>query len=389
MAIWFFLTNRGDLEKAGISVPINPSQLMPLVSGAEARKTICNLKKEELFAQACQSKFDVVGKEDIEKISELFDLLNTIQNDKSIPDYERLLLVQAVFAVLPTKDSPQTNLYQPSLLSRLKDYLAVHNIVYAQGETMSEEEFKKMMERDLQNVVGSLPKGDNAWVINMMVSKYSWIDGKPRPLYSHQYGESFDPFPNNPNVNTRDINYNIRSVVGSKASGQTVDVGSSEYKGTSDMMAYSFTIMSWNSREYTGADGPVEEKFLVKRRNFSDSSYQGEHYLASLLDSVKLSSTKRPIESPDNNESKADVEDDQTNVETKYITCEESKKIMGVGGKCQHYTLTDYTKDIEIWCFPTVGTCSDVGCSNEIEMKTRPLDYKMTKSEWKKCHQGI
>ncbi len=70
------------------------------------------------------------------------------------------MLAQAVFAALPTKDSPEANLYQPTLLSQLKDYLTSRNMVYAQEKTMNEEEFKKLMERDLQNVVNSLPKGN-------------------------------------------------------------------------------------------------------------------------------------------------------------------------------------------------------------------------------------
>ncbi|MDP3973754.1 MAG: hypothetical protein Q8P92_02890 [Candidatus Daviesbacteria bacterium] len=293
----------GQRQPKTEKIPITSFQLMPSVSAKEARTTICNLKKEGLFAEACQSKFDVVGKDDSEKLAELFTLLKKVQDDKSLSDYDRLLLGQLVFAVLPTKDSPEANLYQPALLARLKDYLTSQNIVYAQEKEMSEEEFKKLMERDLQNVVDGLPKGNNAWVINVMVSKYSWIDGKSRPLYSHQFLEVFDPFPNNPNVNTRDISYHVRSIVGSKSSSQTLDVGGPEYKGTSDMIAYSFSIVSWNSQEYTGKDGPIEEEFLVKKENFSDSFYQGEYYLTNLLDAVKMPSTKRPVESPDKNES--------------------------------------------------------------------------------------
>lgn len=289
VAIWFFL-NRGESVPNGTEVSIPPSQLMPFVSAQEARITICNLKKEGLFSQTCQSKFDVVGKEDGEKITELFVLLDKIQNDKSIPDYERLLLAQAVFAALPIGDNPESGLFRQSLFSRLKDYLTSQITVYAQEKGMSEEEFKDLMKKDLQKMVDSLPKEDNSWVINIMVSKYSWKDGKPQPLYSHQYMESFDPFPNNPNVNTKDINYHVQSAVGSKASGQTVD---------SEMIGYSFTIQSWKSQEYTSKEGPIEEKFLVRKRNRSDSSYLGEPYLNNLLDAVKMPSTKRSIESSD------------------------------------------------------------------------------------------
>ncbi len=380
VALVILLTQR---QPKSYTVPIDPSQLMPFVSAQEARKTICNLKKEDLFAQVCQSKFDVVGKEDGEKITELFALLDQIQDDKSISDYERLLLAQAVFAVLPTKDSPEANLYQPTLLSLLKDYLARQNIVYAQEKAMSEEEFKKQMERDLQGVVGSLPKGNNAWVINVMISKYSWIDGKSQPLYSHQYGEVFDPFPNNPNVNRQDISYHIRSIGGSKASSHTVDVGGPSYKGTSDMMAYSFTIMSWKSKEYTKAEGPVEEQFLVSKHNFSDTSYQGEYYLANLLDSVKMPSTKRPIKSSDA---------EQKSNESKEITsCEELKEALG---KCPYFVGSMWPSGsarpdpMEFWCFVKAPTHDPVEGDSHfavVSKRTRPSDYFMKLSEYDRC----
>ncbi|MBI2074613.1 MAG: hypothetical protein HYT83_02110 [Candidatus Levybacteria bacterium] len=73
----------GQQQSRGEKIPITPSQLMPEVSAAEARATICNLKKEELFSEACQEKFNVVGEDDVEAITELFILLGRIQNDKN------------------------------------------------------------------------------------------------------------------------------------------------------------------------------------------------------------------------------------------------------------------------------------------------------------------
>lgn len=370
-AVIFLGQRQSKVEKT----PITPSQLMPSVSATEARTTICNLKKEGLFAQVCQSKFDIVGKEDGEKIAELFVLLNKIQDDKNISDYDRLLLSQAIFASLPTGNNPETNLYQPTLLSRLKNYLTSRNIAYAQEKGIGEEEFKKMMERDLQNVVGNIPKGDNAWVINIMVSKYSWKDGKHRPTYSQTYGQVFDPFPNNPNVNARDINYHIGSVVGSKMSGQTEGVGESSYRGTSEMIGYSFTIMSWNSQEYTSANGlPVEEKFLVSRKNFTENLYLGEHYLTTLLDSVKMPSIKRPIESSDKKES---GKDNQTNA-PKEITCEEWKRLAG-SKDCRQWTSYNDSEKISpgIWCADTseeLYRFTDQGMDPFV-IDSRPPDY--------------
>lgn len=372
MAIWFFLNN-GGLGPSGIKVQIAPSQLMPFASAAEARSTICRLKKEGLFSQACQSKFDAVAKEDIEKIAELFALLDKIKNDKNISDYERLLLSQAVFTALPIGDNPENSEsfnFKQSLFSRLKDYLTSQITVYAQGQIMSEEEFKDLMKKDLQNMVDRLPKGDNAWVINVMVSKYSWKDGKSQPLYSHQYMESFDPFPNNPNVNTKDITYHIQARVGSKASSQTIDVGGPVYKGTSEMIGYSFTIQSWKSQEYTRADElPVEDKFMVQRRNRSDSFYQGEYYVNNLLEAVKMPSTMRSTESPDKKDSKDDT---QTKVK-KDLNCEEWKRLAG-SKDCRYWVLDGVSSGL--WCADTgeeIVRFTDQGV--ETANDSRPPDY--------------
>ncbi|MBI1918986.1 hypothetical protein HYS29_00140 [Candidatus Microgenomates bacterium] len=146
LLIWFFLNKDQLGTKSGITVSITPSQLIPSVSTAEAKTTICNLKKEGLFAEACQNKFSVVGKEDGEKIAELFTLIDKIQNDKSLSDYDRLLLGQVVFASLPTKDSPQAKL-DYSLQAYLRDFLESKNIAYAREQIMSGEEFKKIDDR--------------------------------------------------------------------------------------------------------------------------------------------------------------------------------------------------------------------------------------------------
>lgn len=373
VAIWFFL-NKSGLESSGMKVQITPSQLMPFASATDARKTICNLKKEELFAQACQSKFDAVNKEDVEKITELFALIEKIKNDKNISDYEKLLLSQAIFAALPIGDNPENsesfNLNKQSLLSRLEDYLTSQLTVYAKEQIMSEEEFKDLMKKDLQNMVDSLPKGDNAWVINIMVSKYSWKDGKSQPLYSHQYMESFDPFPNNQNVNTKDINYHIQARVGSKASGQTVD---------SEMIGYSFTIQSWKSQEYTRADElPVEDKFMVQRRNRSDSFYQGEYYLNNLLEAVKMPSTKRPESLPTevskSTEKSAPATGFKSNSQTgslETITCDEVKKWVNPDGRRENCPafIVSYDKPF-IWCAESFGEAG-----GETYMMTHPPTY--------------
>ncbi len=301
LLIWFFL-NKGQLgTKSGITVPITPSQLVPSVSLPQARATICNIKKEELFARACQEKFNVVGKDDQEKLTELFALFKRIQNDKSLSDYDRLLLGQVIFAVLPTKDSSQTKL-NGSLLTYLRRFLEGKNVTYAQEQIMTEEKFRGLMLDDLKGVV-NLPKGNNAWVVNIMVSKYQWVNGQRQPIYSDQYAESFDPYPGNP-MERRDeskITYNVSSVVGSRATSQQILEG--PFKGTGEMTAYSFSIMSWYSPPYgsdsvlTKAEAGPEAKYLTSRQDRSEDGYSSENLLSDLLNKVKMPSREQPKKS--------------------------------------------------------------------------------------------
>lgn len=269
---------------------ISPMQLLPYVSHEQARATICGEADGQLFSDVCQQQYDQVGKNDKEKIDALFSLLKQIENDRSLSDYERYLLGQAVFASLPTKDSLLAHRSRfPAFVTRLGSFT---NIAHAQ-KMVDKGEFQERMVQDLGKVVSDLPRGDNAWVVNVMVSKYSWVSGKRQPIYSEQHGESFDPFPDNPQVNQRDIEYHVRSVVGSLATNQAVFDG--PYQGTSDMIAYSFTIMSWNSQAYDGAGEPMSKKHLTSRLNLSEKNYQGENLLSHLLALVKMPSREQPL----------------------------------------------------------------------------------------------
>lgn len=181
-------------------ISIAPTELLPFVSQEQARVNICDTMKGQLYDEICQEKFNGVGKEDAEKIDELFSLLKKIEEDQVISDYERLLLAQAVFASLPTKDSPLA--LQPEFsetLSDLKDFISQKNIAYAAeangNSAANEADFQKMMMEDLEKVLGNLPEGDNAWVISVAISRHEWINGERQPIYSEQYGESYDPYP--------------------------------------------------------------------------------------------------------------------------------------------------------------------------------------------------
>lgn len=281
---------------------IKPAELLPFVSHAQARATICDKMKGKLFDEICQEKFNSVGKNDSEKIGTLFLLLKKIENDQSISDYERLLLAQAIFASLPTKDSPLTQrLGFNELLAKLKNGVIGQSVAHAEGVydslTMGEEEFKKMMLIDLKNVVGNLPEGDNAWIIQVMVSKYRWINGEKQPIYSQVFEESFNSYPG---VSTEDKSKwekfdmtHVQMRVSAYASDQAMYSGSFT-EGSGEMIAYSFSMASWKSKSYDSdsvlvvAESGPAQKYLVSRNDYSEENYEGDNLLSDLLRKVKM-----------------------------------------------------------------------------------------------------
>ncbi|MEK7097890.1 MAG: hypothetical protein AAB906_03520, partial [Patescibacteria group bacterium] len=165
---------------------------------------------------------------------------------------------------------------------------------------ISEEEFKKMMLEDLRKVVNDLPKGNNAWVVNVMVSKHQWVNGVRQPIYADQYAASYDPFPGvstEPKDQSK-ILYNVRSVIGSRATSEMIYDG--PFKGTGEMVSYSFSIMSWESPPYGKdsvlvlAEAGPEAKDLVSRNNRSESGYEGENILSDLLSQVPMPPRQQP-----------------------------------------------------------------------------------------------
>jgi len=175
--------------------PITASQLVRFNSQAEARTVICSKMRGDLFDDACQEKFNNVSKNDSEKIAELFSLVEKIKNDSQLSDYERLLIARLVFAALPTKDSPDGA--RSSLREKFETAFRLkiaHGEELNDGLAMSDGEFRKLMTDDLRTVV-DLRKGDNAWAVQVMVSKYSWVNGERQPIYSDEYLEAYDPFP--------------------------------------------------------------------------------------------------------------------------------------------------------------------------------------------------
>lgn len=284
----FFFIKRSPLPSyRADQIPISFEGLMPEVTHAQARANICGKMNGGFYDKVCASGFDNVSLNDDEKIITLLSLFQTIANDSVVSDYDRYFLGHLLFASLPTKDGAVSRM--PDFLEMAGKLLAHIIAIPAIAQTKSTQPadmrgFSEQLARDFVSTLYDLPDGDNAWVINVMVSKYRWVDGKRQPVYSEQYTESFNPFPVNPLVNDGDITYHLRSFMDSKS--VTIDESNvlPPYQGTAGvMMAYSFNIMSWNSPSY-GHDETIPEEKLQTRKNFSEVGYDGTSHLDELFD---------------------------------------------------------------------------------------------------------
>jgi len=308
---------------------IEPTELSPFVSKEQARETICTQMEGSFFDEVCQQKFDQVGKGDAEKIGALFSLTKKIESDRRISDYDRLLLAQAVFASLPTKDSPLvigSNL--SDVLARLTSLIIENNVARAQAPVdelaNTIEEFKKQMMADLQIVVDTnLPGQDNAWVLNVAISKYAWVNGERQPLYSEEYVESFDPYSDiitttgeeleNKGNHERYLLTHVRSRTSAYASSEEMYTGPLK-EGRGEMIVYSFSMASWESKPY-GADsvlvlaeaGPGE-RYDSARHTYTEETYKGDDQMTELFDIVKMPSREgRTVNQQEKTEAKRTI----------------------------------------------------------------------------------
>lgn len=277
-------------------LPIPYSQLPPSATLNQARVSICAEMSGSYFDTICQHQFDTIAKEDFETIYKLLSLLVEIKDDKGISSYDRLLLGHAIFAALPTKDSPLT--IAESKISSFIEIPVAYAVELNQVH-MSEEDFNNMMAEDLKSLVDSLPSEDNAWAMTVMVTMYEWVNGERQPIYSEQHDELFDPYPG---VLIEDKSgYEQQKLVhmNSRSSaymyGQNISIGS-DVVNTSSMIAYHFSIMSWHSKPY-GTDsnlilaesGP-SEKYLKSDYHFTENGHKGDDLLGWLLDITPMPS---------------------------------------------------------------------------------------------------
>lgn len=258
---------------------IKPTELLPFVSRQQARVIICDRTKGEFFDEICKSKYYNLAKNNREGLTAMLSLVEKINNRRDLSDYQRYLLAQLISASLPTKDSPLA--YIPSF-----SIISGKNIVRAQEVDKSEDTIKAQMKKDLEEIIYDLPQGDNAWVINVMISKYKWVNGERQPIYSEEYAESFDPFSGvdgnqfYKNEDERDVIWHMRSFTNSQMLSQTVTKGSSNEQ-TSEEICYSFTIGSRFS--VPKWDTLVPPQYFKSYYHFTENNYKGENTISDLL----------------------------------------------------------------------------------------------------------
>ena len=286
---------------------IEYSDLMPYVSHEQARENICSAIKGSLFEEICQNKFNQVGKNDSEKISTLLLLLEQSKNDSAITDYEKQLFSQVIFASLPTKDS---ELAQRSgfrnQIDILNNLFKSSYIAYAQEPNDPSENrkaFDEFMISDLSEVISNIPKGDNAWTVSIMVSKYEWVNGIRQPIYSEQYAEVFDPYPG---ISTEDKSgdeqqnlVHVNSRVGTyMSSGEMLSTINETSSG--EMIAYAYSVNSWKSKPYASdsvlilAEAGPGAQYLNSEYHFTEDGYEGEQFMSNLLLMVDMPSQEVP-----------------------------------------------------------------------------------------------
>jgi hypothetical protein len=274
---------------------LRPTELLPFVSHQKARNNICSTMKTSLFSEICDDEFNKIGKNNLEKIGKLFTLLKKVELDKDISDYDRALLTDAIFASLPTKSSllAQSPVFN-KLLARIKN-LVLHTNVAQAAPSETKEGFTQTMQTDLKEAIAGIPKGDNAWAINVMISKHEWVDGVRQPIYSEQHAELFDPYPG---ISTEDKSgyeqnklVHMQSRVGSYTSSQNILSG--EIKSANgEMVAYKVSIMSWESKPYGEdsvlvlAESGPEAQSIKSDYHLTESNYTGTDLLAGLLGTV-------------------------------------------------------------------------------------------------------
>lgn len=207
---------------------ISPFRLSPFVTQSETKETICTNASLPIISQLCEKYPDVLP-DSREEIDELILVLRETSQDSSLSDYDKYLVSQLVFSLLPDAENENKSM---SFIPQVK----------AQTIGISQEEYAGLLAEDLTSVLENCPaQGYENWVINASCSVYSWIDREMQPIYSKMYGEVGGPcaFSDAGAVER----YHTYSIVNSKMSSEQNFIDAT---GVSSQIACSFNCGSYN-----------------------------------------------------------------------------------------------------------------------------------------------
>lgn len=328
-----------------------PLRLVELVSASaeQKRAVICGRMKDGLFLEVCSEKFASVTVNDDQKLSELLSLFRIIVDDTTLSEYDRSLLATVVFAALPNKNSPISLRFNWSNLLARAQAQELGNL------GMGQEQFNALMESDLKAIFQNMPKGDNAWTVVVSVSKYEWVNGERQPIYSDEYFEHYNPFPGNSMEPTDQskITFHVQSRIGQRSTSQAIYQG--PFKGTGEMVSYSFTFESWQSQPYGSdsvlvlAEAGPDPTYLTSKHDFTQDGYQGKNLLTDLLAKVPLPTRKTQQEIINDRQVKDSSAGDKQEVSKpgSPISKNNYEGILG-SSNCQYWAMLPETG---IWCF--------------------------------------
>jgi hypothetical protein len=273
---------------------ISPLQLLSFASHHQVRATICDKANSPFLKQVCEKKFDLVAKDDMAKIDELFLALNQAQKDKNLSHYEKFLLGQLIFATLPNGVSPDA--LRGEMLPWVADIAHVFGVnVYAQNAAISREQYEAHLVSDLASIIKNCPKaGDENWILTAMCSEYAWIDGERQPIYSKKYTEAGGPNWCNEQGEAGAINMtNTQSIINTKMRNE---YSFSDSPNLSNDIGCMFSCVSFPSAQATGAVPSQRCEPDAKFKDYTEAGYSGDDLLKKILDKARNTQMPSPVD---------------------------------------------------------------------------------------------
>lgn len=264
---------------------IPPLRLLSFASHGQVRATICEKANGPLFQNVCKEKFDLVAKDDVAKIDELFLALNQVQKDKKLSPYEKFLLGQLVFATLPNGSSQAVSHDRIfSWIANIANALGMK--AYAQNVAISREQYEEHLAGDLASIIKNCPKpGDENWILTATCSEYAWAGNERQFIYSKQYVETGGPnWCNEQGEAGATEVYHAQSVINMK---MRDEYNFSDSPNLSNQIACMFSCGSYPSALVAGEASGQKCDPTAKFNDFTEVGYSGEDLLKKILDKAR------------------------------------------------------------------------------------------------------